>query len=252
MEQKIKFNLSTKIALFILLIWIYYFNNDSKVKKSLGEKHNVDIELNLRTYRLLAKYKQDKYSNIVELKNDISNNGESKKENISINDSGGKGLKKQSNRCILEKAQYYTEVMDYNNGMFDGKHFHFEKRMVKKRNYDDFLERKRRIYNIAFKKVKFRSYGFGITIFFFFFLLGIGLPILKGLESVEGLLVIKPIEKFCDLINEIPGLNDYSVLHIFLVLFSILIVSLGVIIIISIPKILKNNEKYKKMKLMIE
>ncbi|SBS96729.1 Plasmodium exported protein (Pm-fam-a like), unknown function [Plasmodium malariae] len=215
---------------------------------------NDNVDLNKRLYtincRLLAKYKQDKDSNIIALK-DISNNVEWGKRNICNNEKGNKGKNKQSNRSLLNKAEYYTDVIDYNNGMFDGKHFHFEKKWIKKRNYDDFLAKKRRIHDIALKKIKFRSYGFGITIFSIFFLLGIGLPILKALSSYNDLK-----DKVSFLINVFNYIEmPFSYIaegNEFGLFYSLLIIILAVIIIIALPKILRNNEKYRKIKLMTE
>ncbi|SBT00829.1 Plasmodium exported protein (Pm-fam-a like), unknown function, partial [Plasmodium malariae] len=153
--------------------------------RSVNEKFDLDHKFGTINHRLLGKHKQYMSSNNIELMDDMSNYGECKIRNLSNNEKGSKEIKKQANKRILDKAQYYTEVLDYNNGMFDGKYFHFEKKWVKKKDYDTFLEKKRRIQNIALKKIKFRSYGCGITIIFFFFLLGIGLPILRVYELSE-------------------------------------------------------------------
>ncbi|SBS93846.1 Plasmodium exported protein (Pm-fam-a like), unknown function, partial [Plasmodium malariae] len=115
-----------------------------------------------RSYRLLAKYKQNKDSNISCLKEEKTFSG-------NMNE----GKNSQSNRSPLNKAQYYTEIIDYDNGMFDGKHFHFEKKLIKKKDYDDLLEIKRRICDIALKKIKFRKYRYGAFMIFLFFLFAI-------------------------------------------------------------------------------
>ncbi|SBS98933.1 Plasmodium exported protein (Pm-fam-a like), unknown function, partial [Plasmodium malariae] len=125
------------------------------------------------------------YPNIVCLKEKFPNNEDIEYKNISNNAKGANRRSKQSNRSLLNKAQYYTEVIDYNNGMFDGKHFHFEKKWIKKKDYDDFLEKKRRICNIALKKIKFKNYGYIVTMFVIFLFFGIGLPVLSNLESLD-------------------------------------------------------------------
>ncbi|KAI4841410.1 fam-m protein [Plasmodium brasilianum] len=253
MEQKIKLILFIKTTMLFVLIWIFNFINDFYIfNKYLANENNFNKTLDTITYRLLAKYKEDKYSNITQLKVGMPDNGKSDKENISINIKRNKGKNKQSDGSLLNKATYYTEVVDYNDGMFDGKHFHFEKRWIKKNDYNTFLEKNNRIGNIALRKIKFRNYGFGVFIFFIFFLLGIGLPILKALSSYSGLeeklgfmtSFWKYIEKpFTYIVEEQEAF----------VLFSfVLIIILGAILIIAIPKILRNNEKYKKIKLMTE
>ncbi|SBT00482.1 Plasmodium exported protein (Pm-fam-a like), unknown function [Plasmodium malariae] len=170
-------------------------------------------------------------SNILGLKEDIAFNGEhDNKKN------------KKLNRRSLNNARYYTEIIDYNNGMFDGKHFHFEKKWITKKDYDNIVERNRRICDIALQKKKFRSYGFGVTLFFLLFVLGVGLPILDGLKYLES--VLSPMKTLLQ--------NVSAEKYTFLISFGILIIILAVLIIIIIPRILRNNEKYKKIKLMTE
>ncbi|KAI4841418.1 uncharacterized protein MKS88_000139 [Plasmodium brasilianum] len=217
MEQKIKLLFFIKFSKFMLLIWICHFYNDKKKKRDL---------------------------NIVSLNEDIADNGEREKKSIYNNESVFTKEKKQSNRYPLNKAQYYTEVMDYNNGIFDGKYFHFEKKWIKKKDYDSFIEKNRKIRDIKLKKIKFRSYGFGVFIFFLFFLFGIGLPILNGLNYLKE--VLSPLEELLKLAGD--GVEKYS----FLILFDIVIIILSVLVVGSIPKILRNNEKYKKIKYMTE
>ncbi|SBT00355.1 Plasmodium exported protein (Pm-fam-a like), unknown function, partial [Plasmodium malariae] len=214
------------------------------INKSLYDNLKVNRKLDIRNYRLLAKCKEKKGSNIVELNEDIANNLKCEKNSLYNNETVLTKKNKKSNRYPLNKAQYYTEVTDYNNGIFDGKYFHFEKKLIKKKDYDTFLEKKRRIRDITLKKIKFRSYGFGIVIFFLFFLFGIGLPILHGFEYLNN--VLSPLEKLLESAGE--GVKKYS----FLISFGILIIILSVIILVAIPKILKNNEKYKKIKYMTE
>ncbi|SBT00640.1 Plasmodium exported protein (Pm-fam-a like), unknown function, partial [Plasmodium malariae] len=198
----------------------------------------------------LAKYKEYKNYNDVGLKNNRQNKWEHQEKNIYNNKKCGKGKNKQSNRSLLNKEQYYTEFMDYNNGMFDGKHFHFEKKWIKKKDYDNFLEKNRRIRDITLKKIKFRKYRYGFPMLFLFFLLGIGLPILCGFELPEGSFKTIIDELYKKIKAGINSLIDLQDGHIYLILFCIFIVIFSIILIIAIPKILKNNEKYQKIKLM--
>ncbi|SBS98659.1 Plasmodium exported protein (Pm-fam-a like), unknown function [Plasmodium malariae] len=229
----------------MLLTWICYLYNDMRsfVKYS-DDNLNLVRKLEIRNYRLLAKYKKKKDLNIVSLSEVIADKGECEKKTTYNNENVFTKEKKQSNRCPLNKAQSYTEVVDYNNGIFDGKYFHFEKKWINKKDYDSFLEKKRRIRDIKLKKIKFRSYGFGVFIFFLFFLFGIGLPILKGLDYLNE--VLSPLESVLE--SAEGEAKKYS----FLILFGILIIILSIMILVAIPKILKNNEKYKKIKYMTE
>ncbi|SBT85602.1 fam-m protein [Plasmodium malariae] len=253
MERKIKLILFIKIALFVLLKWICYFNIEASMfKKSFNRYFDLDRKTNTKNYRLLAKSKRLNNSNNLEIIYDISNNAGYKKISVNNNERGDKEKKKQSNRCLLNKAQYYTEYIDYNNGIFDGKHFHFEKKWIKKKNYDNFLEKKRRIRAITLKKIKLKKYGFGVALFFIFFLMGIGLPIKRGFElSVDDLDSKRyAIEKaIIDFVKELTSLEEGQ---IYIILFAVVFIILAIILIIAIYKIIRNNEKYNKIKLMTE
>ncbi|KAI4833796.1 uncharacterized protein MKS88_000216 [Plasmodium brasilianum] len=251
MERKIKKIVFIKISWFIFLIWICHFNNLRTFSKLLDENYYHSSRLDTRTYRLLGKYNNLKDSKIVYLKNDVSNNLECENKNICNNEKWT--TNKDYNRNLLNMAHYYTQVTDYNNGMFDGKHFHFEKKWIKKKDYDHFLERKRRICNIALGKIKFRSYGFAGFLFFIFFFLGVGLSVLPKLEFLNGVLdwikKISFLEYFCTKLDSLGNENKF---YIYIGLFSILMAILSVIIIVAFYKILRNNEKYKKIKLISE
>ncbi|SBS97578.1 Plasmodium exported protein (Pm-fam-a like), unknown function [Plasmodium malariae] len=206
--------------------------------------------LDARSCRLLARYKQDKGSNNVKIRNVIANKGECKKRNISNNKEEITKNKKNSYRNLLNRAQFYTEVIDYNNGMFDGKHFHFEKKWIKKKDYDNYLEKKRRIRDIGLKKIKFRNYGFGVAIYFLFFLLGIGLPIYRGFElSIENLEDgrYEIVKKIIKLLSDLTGLDEGGNYILF---FGVAFIMLAALIIVATYRILRNNEKYNKLKLM--
>ncbi|SBS94000.1 Plasmodium exported protein (Pm-fam-a like), unknown function, partial [Plasmodium malariae] len=220
--------------------------------ESLNDKFNLDRKSSTSNYRSLATYKQKKDSNILGLREDIPNNLVHKKRNISNSENGSEERNKKSNGCLLNKAQYYSEVVDYNNGMFDGKHFHFEKKWIKKKDYDNFLQKNRRICDITLKKIKFRSYSFGVIIFILFFLLGIGLPILRGFEMPLTDDQRKEKQVLLSFIEQLKTLTKLEEGHIYLILFGILMIILSILVIITIYKILKNNEKYNKIKLMTE
>ncbi|KAI4833960.1 uncharacterized protein MKS88_000196 [Plasmodium brasilianum] len=131
MDQKIKLFLFIKITAFIFLIWTYHLNDNGKFNKYLDGICNTDRKLGTRKYRLLSKYKQDKYSNTPVLKESTQINREYEKKYVSRNEKWGNVKNKKCDRNLLNKAQYYTEVVDYNSGIFDGKHFHFKKKWIK-------------------------------------------------------------------------------------------------------------------------
>ncbi|SBS92344.1 Plasmodium exported protein (Pm-fam-a like), unknown function [Plasmodium malariae] len=219
--------------------------------KSLNENYKYGKKLG-GNFRLLGKYKQYNDSNSTVLKEDMSSKGGYEKKYITNNKTGYKRKNEKSNKNILNKAQYYIEVVDYNNGMFDGKHFHFNKKWIKKKDYDYFLEKNRRIRDIALKKIKFKNYGFGVALFLIFVLLGIGLSI-NGVyhlpsESAQsdgntniGFVILKFLKE---------TLNFEKVGHVYILLFAVAFIMLSVLIIVAIYKILRNNEKYQKIKLI--
>ncbi|SBT01788.1 Plasmodium exported protein (Pm-fam-a like), unknown function, partial [Plasmodium malariae] len=205
--------------------------------------------LDKRNYRLLAKCKKDNDSNNIYLNEFFPNIDKKKNKYITNNKNWNKEKNTKSNKPLLNKAQYYTEVIDYNNGIFDGKHFHFEKKLIRKKDYDAFLEKKRRIRDISLKKIKFKSYRFGSAILLLFFFLGIVLPILQGLELLKKAGdEIKKLPNMESVWSAIEGCLGPAKYHFFLIAFSTIIFILVVILVIVIPKILRNNEKYNRIK----
>ncbi|SBS94679.1 Plasmodium exported protein (Pm-fam-a like), unknown function [Plasmodium malariae] len=140
--------------------------------------------------------------------------------------------------------------MDYNNGIFDGKYFHLKKKLVNKKDYDNFLEKNSIIRYKSLKKIKLIDYGFGIAIFLIFFMVEIGLPTLESYGFLDKLEDKPPFCFFMfyieDILNIIIG--DYT----FPIAFGVLIIVLAVMLITTISKILLNYEKYIKIKFMIE
>ncbi|KAI4833923.1 fam-m protein [Plasmodium brasilianum] len=246
MEKNIILILIIKFYAFILLRCLFHLENDSTYRTSINNNYKLGKIIVIRNYRLLAKYKQDVYSSNSVLRRDMSNKLKYEKKDIHNKEKAIKEKNSKYNRSLLNQAQYYTEFNDYNNGMFDGKHFHFEKKWIKKKKYDDFFEKNKRIGNIALNNIKFRSYSFGVAIIFLIVLLVIGYPILHryGLLKKAG----DQILNFLKLNEKLGGVEPY----ICVILYGILIVLLSLILIIVFPKILINNEKYNKYKLMTE
>ncbi|KAI4836228.1 hypothetical protein MKS88_004016 [Plasmodium brasilianum] len=141
-----------KIAELIILTWISNFSNYVCTSgKSKDGNCKYDRKIDIKRYRLLEKYKHDKDSNNILLKKRFPNGEIDKQKDITHNEKVTKRKNKKSNKSLLNKSQYYTENIDYNNEIFDGKHFHFEKKWIKKRNYYDLIEKKRRFRSISLK-----------------------------------------------------------------------------------------------------
>ncbi|SBT00943.1 Plasmodium exported protein (Pm-fam-a like), unknown function, partial [Plasmodium malariae] len=192
-------------------------------------------------------------SDVADLKEDILHNGEYKKKNMSNNDKGVKGTIQQFNRNSLKKAQFYTEVIDFNNGMFDGKHFHFEKKWIKKKDYDNFLKKKRRICDIELKKIKFKNYGYIVAMFVIFYLFAIGIPLLGNSETLDTAWKSLDSSNILNILyNFVNEWGEEVRAYAFLALFCVLMVISIILLVTGICKILRNNEKYSKIKLITE
>ncbi|SBS99393.1 Plasmodium exported protein (Pm-fam-a like), unknown function [Plasmodium malariae] len=145
------------------------------------------------------------------------------------------------------------DVIDYNNGMFDGKHFHFEKKWIKKKDYDNFLERNRRICDISLRKIRFRKYGTGVAMFVIFSLCAAAIDVLPRLTSLNNawkkLEVSNILKTLYDCVDKWSTTLKTS---IYLTLYSVLMLILIIALVIGICRVLGNNEKYNKIKLMSE
>ncbi|KAI4841152.1 hypothetical protein MKS88_000387 [Plasmodium brasilianum] len=243
-EQNIKTLFLIKISMLILFTWLCHFINDMNgFIKSSDESYTLGRVLKKRTYRLLAEYKEGKGSNIVVLK-DMPNYKECKNKDKSNNKKGGI-LKNGKPNKSLSKKRFYIKLTDYNDGMYDKKYLNFEKKWIRKNDYEIFQEQNKRISDKNLKKIKFRSYGFAVAVFFLFFLFGIGFPILQGLE------LLKPLQTQLLGLLTIFSFNPTAVQdYICSIFYGVLIIILAIVIITTIPKILINNEEYKKFKLM--
>ncbi|SBT85579.1 fam-m protein [Plasmodium malariae] len=218
MNQKIMLFLFIKISTFILLTWIYdFYSEQSTFNKIIDKNYNLSKKLDTRNYRLLAKYKLNNHSYNVCLKKKLEDNEANKQRDLSNNERRIKEKNKQSSRNLLNKAQYYVDVIDYNNGMFYGKNFHFQKKWIKKKDYDR-LPMSCKCEMVRAGTTDTRS------------------------NSID-LQIIKYISDLLGTKNE---------LHVFILLYTVAFIILVVLIIIATYKILRNNEKYQKLKLMRE
>ncbi|KAI4840523.1 hypothetical protein MKS88_001250 [Plasmodium brasilianum] len=254
MEQKMNLLVIIKIVVYAFLSLICHFNKDaSKASKSLSQDCNIIIKLDIRNCRCLAKYKNNKDLNNTWSNEKYLNSAVHEQKDISNNIKGVKGKKKDTNKNFSNMGKYYIEVVDNNNGMFDGKYFHFEKKLIKKKDYDNYIEKKRRICDISLKKLKFRNYGYVVAVFFIISLFGIGVPVMSGMESLTQMLTSITSLSFLEPLKDaIAGLDKTQKLYLFIAVFSIILIELSIIVITVIYKILRNNEKYNKIKLMNE
>ncbi|KAI4837019.1 hypothetical protein MKS88_003486 [Plasmodium brasilianum] len=98
MEKKMMILLHIKIYAFILLSWTYHSENDISIfKMSEFDNYQIEKKIDTSTYRILAKYKQDKDSCDVYLQEYIPKYESNKKRYISNNEEKTPETKKQSN-----------------------------------------------------------------------------------------------------------------------------------------------------------
>ncbi|KAI4833728.1 fam-l protein [Plasmodium brasilianum] len=155
LQRTIKIIVLIKIVVFIFLTRICHINSDVRpISKSMNEHFELDRKSETRNYRLLAKYKQDKYSNVLGLKEEMTNNEMNKKKDISNNMEGYTEKKKHSNGSPSEFKGNCKSYMKKNNCMFETKNYsHFEKKIFKEMDFMDFLKNNKIISNKLYKKI---------------------------------------------------------------------------------------------------
>ncbi|SBT86390.1 fam-l protein [Plasmodium malariae] len=279
MEKKIKSLLFIKIPKFTLLSWIcYIYIYMSTFNKYLDENCNYSRKIYGTTYRILSKYKQDKYSSSVSLKEEMTNNGMKKKEDISNNMEGYTGKRKHSNGTPLEFRGNCKSYMKKNKCMFETKNYsYFEKKIFKEMDFMDFLKNNKIISNKFYRKIIRKKYVLPFVLpLLIFFLLSVLLIVDLSWSFVDGkglweaigfstILVesgksgwlnavytsLKDVKGFWTGIGETP--NSISEFHVLLKLFRILIYSLpflilGITLISRVVYYHKKVKKYERIK----
>ncbi|SCO92865.1 Plasmodium exported protein, unknown function [Plasmodium malariae] len=186
MGEKNNFGFYIKVFTVFLLIWIFNFYNDKSIYyKFLNEKNHIDIDLNTRTYRLLAKRNQGKYSSIVCIKEDIPNIVEYEKKIISNCKKVSRGKSKIINECSLNNTEVCKQARTSNYFVPNQ-----EKSYLKKKNLDK-IYYKNKVRDTTKSDFKFLRNDLKlkvgmICIFSIFIVLtGILLFVLKSVLSME-------------------------------------------------------------------
>ncbi|SCO92872.1 fam-l protein [Plasmodium malariae] len=162
MKQKIKLLLFIKIAEFVLLSGICHFKNCVSIfKNSVDDKCIHGKKMDARTYRILAKYKHDKDSNLLCLKEDIRNYEKKLREK-----------NKWSNEISSMSIRGHKQHMKNKSCMFETKKYsHMEKKIFKELDYIDFLQNTKTISDKIFRKTVFKKYRVRIILPLFLFIL---------------------------------------------------------------------------------
>ncbi|SBS92507.1 Plasmodium exported protein (Pm-fam-a like), unknown function [Plasmodium malariae] len=117
-------------------------------------------KLDTRVRRLLSKYKQDIYSNILGIKDDLPYNEENKKKSVYSNENDKKVRTKSTKGSSLNKAGNHKQDKNYNSCIFETKNYsRFEKKIFKELDYEDFLKKNRTISDKLYKKIILKKYG---------------------------------------------------------------------------------------------
>ncbi|SCN12003.1 fam-l protein [Plasmodium malariae] len=155
MEQKLNIKLFIKIFTFIFLCRIcYFYNYVCTFNKRLDEMHKYGRNVHMRTYRLLAKCKQDKDSSIIGLKQNITNNGNNEKNDICYNEKGTSTKKEQPYESSLMNSKGHKEDLKNKSCIFETKKYsHMEKKIFKELDYVDFLKNSKTLNDKTYKKI---------------------------------------------------------------------------------------------------
>ncbi|SBT85773.1 fam-l protein [Plasmodium malariae] len=150
-----------KIVVLIFLTWIPHLSNHVITSnKYLGKKYTLAIKLDDRIYRLLAKYKKDKDSKVVMLRDDISNNGMDKKKDISNTEKECTEKKKELYRGSLNNYDGHKQDMNNKYSKFVTKKYsHLEKKIFKELDFVDFLKRNKNISDKTYKKIMRKKFS---------------------------------------------------------------------------------------------
>ncbi|KAI4839610.1 fam-l protein [Plasmodium brasilianum] len=198
MDQKIKLLFFIKISAFILISWMWNLSNEMSIfKKSLGMKCNPGKKSDAVEYRILTKYKQDKDSCDVCLKEYIPNCGSNENKDISINGKWAKTNNKLSNIDSSKSAKDHKQIMKYKSCIFESKKYsHMEKKIFKELDLEYFLKNNRTISDKTYKKIILKKYrlrfAFPLLLFLLLFLSlmldsFMNLGLMRGLYSILNL-----------------------------------------------------------------
>ncbi|KAI4840220.1 hypothetical protein MKS88_001578 [Plasmodium brasilianum] len=136
MEEKNKLHVFFKIRTLLFLTWICKFYIDMSIyNKFLNEKNHANIKIVTRNYRLLAKHKQGRRSDMMWKKEEIPNNREYEKKPICNNEKVSKGKNKLRNECSLNNARDYGKYKKCKSSGGNIENYYFGKRMLDKIYY---------------------------------------------------------------------------------------------------------------------
>ncbi|SBS93642.1 Plasmodium exported protein (Pm-fam-a like), unknown function, partial [Plasmodium malariae] len=143
----------------------------SILKLSAVDNYKLDKKKDASTYRILAKYKQDKNSCSVYLQEYIPKYESNEKRYISNNEEKTPETKKQSNGSASVNEEGHKQHIKNKSFMLETKAYsRIEKKIFKELDYLDFLQNNRTITDKFFRKIIFKKYKVRICLPLFLFL----------------------------------------------------------------------------------
>ncbi|SBS99051.1 Plasmodium exported protein (Pm-fam-a like), unknown function [Plasmodium malariae] len=136
---------------FLQLCGIITLFNDiySTLKKSLDEGDNYYRKLHASNYHLLEKYKHNKNSRFLCLKNEIQINGVPEEKDISNNENDDSEKKKKSKKYASNIAGHKSGMKNKTCIFKTKKYSHLEKKIFKELDYTSFLQNNRTIIEVS-------------------------------------------------------------------------------------------------------
>ncbi|SBS97389.1 Plasmodium exported protein (Pm-fam-a like), unknown function, partial [Plasmodium malariae] len=135
-------------------------------KKSAYKKNNGS-KLYVRTYRVIAIYKQNKDSHIIGLNDKIQYNELHEEKDISIKDNENTGKMNSSNRKLSSDFRGHKSPLKNKSSIYETKKCSYlEKKIFKELelDYEVFLKNNRTISNKTYKKIMLKKCGLRIAV----------------------------------------------------------------------------------------
>ncbi|SBT01122.1 Plasmodium exported protein (Pm-fam-a like), unknown function, partial [Plasmodium malariae] len=144
----------------------------STFNKFLKDNFNNDSKLDRKHYRLLVIHKEESDSNILGLKQDMSNNRVKEKKYLSNNEGETPEKKKHLHKSSSKSIKNHRNAMKKEANIFETKKYScIEKKIFKELDFEDFLKRNRMISNKIYKKIMCKKLALRIALPLLLFLL---------------------------------------------------------------------------------
>ncbi|KAI4833987.1 uncharacterized protein MKS88_000287 [Plasmodium brasilianum] len=217
MEENFKLLIFTKTFMFMLLTWIFHFNDDlGNFYTYFYKNYSFDGKLCTITYRLLAKHKQGKCSNTKWINEVIPNNGKYKQKDTYNSEKITKRKSIRIDKCSPKCGENYKLPKRNESSMYIRGNLYCKKRIFDKIYYKNIV-RNEAIEDFKFLKESIKVKLFGIFILgSFHILVGIALLVLRKL-------------KYLDVIDSVFPISGHSVLSAMLFLILTFVVEAAIL-----------------------